>query len=112
MVRVQAAAIGLLALIITPGYLFYFDVTPKLAVLLFGLAAALLCLPRAGVRPVMISYLVGLSLLSLGVSTALSSNPALSLFGTAWRRYGAIAQAATLLFAWIVAATGQAAVRP
>jgi len=117
MALVLATAIGLTALIITPGFLFYFDVTPKLAVLLLGLAAALLCRPRSGARPpgarpMAISYLAGLSLVSLAVSTALSSNPPLSLFGTAWRRYGAIAQAATLLFAWTVAATGKSCVRP
>ena len=37
----QAAAIGLLALIITPGYFFYFDVTPKLVVLLLATAVSL-----------------------------------------------------------------------
>ena len=40
----QAALIGLVALILTPGALFYFDVTPKLAALLVG--AAILCCVR------------------------------------------------------------------
>ena len=111
MVRVQAAFTGLLALILTPGFLFYFDVTPKLVVLLAGLGVALLLVPRRRHSPVF-SWLVGLSLLSLAVSTAVSTNPALSLYGTSWRRYGAIAQAATLLFAWTVASAGEAAVRP
>jgi len=35
----QAATIGLTTLIITPGYFFYFDITPKLVVLLTGAAA-------------------------------------------------------------------------
>jgi len=112
MARVLATVVGLTALIVTPGYLFYFDVTPKLAVLLLGLAAAALFPTRTDYPPTMFSYLVGLSLISLVVSTALSSNPALSIFGTAWRRYGAIAQAATLLFAWTVAGAGKACFRP
>ena len=44
-----------------------------------------------------------LSVLSLAVSTALSSNRALSLYGTNWRRFGAVTQTAALLFAWLVA---------
>ena len=32
----QAVLLGLIALIITPGYFFYFDVTPKVVVLLYG----------------------------------------------------------------------------
>ena len=39
MALLQSALIGLLALIITPGLLFYFDVTPKIVVLLLGFYA-------------------------------------------------------------------------
>ena len=39
MAMFQAAAIALIALILTPGFFFYFDVTPKLVVLLAGAAA-------------------------------------------------------------------------
>ena len=38
MALLQAAVIGLIALIVTPGFLFYFDVTPKVVVLLAGAA--------------------------------------------------------------------------
>ena len=41
MTLLQALVIGLLALIIAPGYLFYFDVTPKIVVLLAGSGLAL-----------------------------------------------------------------------
>src|SRR5450432_86996 len=108
MALMQAVVIGLIALIITPGYLFYFDVTPKLAVLLLGAASTMLLARGVGRRTGPISGLMVLSLLSLAVSTALSSNAALSLFGTSWRRYGAVAQAAVLIFAWLAA--GQSAV--
>src|SRR4051794_15400433 len=100
MARMQAAVIGLTALILTPGALFYFDVTPKLAVLLIG-AAALCLVPARAVNP-RFTALLGLSLASAAVSTALSSNPALSLYGSTWRRYGLIAHAAVLVVAWSI----------
>ena len=105
----QAVVVGLLALIIVPGYSFYFDVTPKVAVLLAGAALALLvwgAAPRArGGRYFVFSGLLLLSLGSLAVSTALSASPALSAFGTNWRRFGSVIQAAILLFAWLVASS-------
>jgi O-antigen ligase len=55
--------------------------------------------------------LAALSLLSLAISTAFSSNVALSLFGTSWRRYGAVAQAAILIFAWVAAFQNEAGTR-
>ena len=101
MALVQAVLAGLVALIITPGLLFYFDVTPKVVVLLAGVAL-LICWP--GLRPAKaLTFLIVAALLSLALSTVFSANPALSLFGTNWRRYGAVVQAASLLFAWVVA---------
>ena len=44
----QAMLLGLIALIITPGYFCYFDVTPKVVVLLLG-TSALLLWPRIAV---------------------------------------------------------------
>jgi O-antigen ligase len=105
---VQAAMIGLVALILAPGLFFYFDVTPKLLVLLVGAAAcaALWRGERPG-RPYTVLAL--LSVASLGISSALSSSPALSAFGSTWRRYGVVAQIAVLLLAWTVAAAGNRA---
>jgi hypothetical protein len=104
----QSVVIGLLALIITPGYMFYFDMTPKVVVLLAGTAVALVgCgptwLPQRGRSYRLFSLLLAVDGLSLAVSTALSANPALSAFGTNWRRFGSVVQAAILLFAWLVA---------
>src|SRR5436305_587895 len=93
--RIQAAAIALIALILTPGWLFYFDVTPKAVVLLIAAGLALLPL-----RPSWLMWLAMLTLASLALSTALSPNPALSVFGTRWRQYGALAQAAVVILAW------------
>ena len=102
MASLQAAAIALIALIVTPGVFFYFDVTPKIALLLLGMAAALFW-PRDGGRaPRNFTLLTAAMLVSLAISTALSVNPALSAFGTNWRRFGAITQAAVLVFAWLV----------
>jgi O-antigen ligase len=92
---IQAAAIALITLILTPGLLFYFEVTPKLVVLLLAAGVALLPVRRS-----LIIALVMFTLASLALSTALSPNPSLSFYGTHWRQYGALAQAAVVIFAW------------
>src|ERR1017187_511265 len=107
----QAVVIGLLALIITPVFLFYFDVTPKVAVLLGGSAIALLgcgvggtAVHRGGGRAYRwFSLLLVLNVVSLSISTALSARPTLSAFGTTGPRCGSVIQAAVLLFAWLIA---------
>src|SRR5580692_6672871 len=98
----QAVTIGLIALIIAPGYLFYFDVTPKTAVLLIGTAVLLAAGAGRGASKTF-SALILLNLVSLAVSTTLSTRPGLSLIGTNWREFGLVPQAAALLFAWSVA---------
>ena len=102
MALVQAVAIGLIALLITPGFFFYFDITPKLILVLLLCAAS-----GAGSRPALrsaFSVVVLASLLSLALSTVLSPTPAISAFGTNWRRFGAVPQAAILLSAWYLSA--------
>jgi O-antigen ligase len=94
MLAIQAAAVAVIALILTPGWLFYFDVTPKFVVLLLAAGVAVL--------PLRVSGLTALGMFTLGslaVSTALSPNPVLSFYGTHWRQYGALAQAAVVIFA-------------
>jgi hypothetical protein len=100
--HIQAVTIGLIALIIAPGYLFYFDVTPKVVVLLVSTAVLL---AAGGVRGGSKSFstLIPLNLAALALSTALSTRAGLSLMGTNWREFGLIPQAAALLFAWSVA---------
>jgi O-antigen ligase len=98
----QAVTIGLIALTIAPGYLFYFDVTPKVVVLLVGTAALLAAGAVRGASK-SFSTLILLNLASLVVSTALSTRAGLSLMGTNWREFGLVPQAAALLFAWSVA---------
>jgi hypothetical protein len=47
MLMIQAGAIALIALILTPGLLFYFEVTPKLLVLLVAAGVALVPMRRS-----------------------------------------------------------------
>ena len=100
MALLQAAIVGLIALIITPGYFFYFDITPKLVVLLAGTAAVLIF-----TRPTRswFGVLTLATAASLALSALFSTRPALSWFGGNWRRFGAVEEATVLLFAWLVA---------
>ena len=96
----QAAIVGLIALIIAPGYFFYFDITPKLVVLLAGTAVAFVFVKPARSW---LGVMAAATAASLGVSALFSSNPALSWFGGNWRRFGVVEQVTVLLFAWLVA---------
>ena len=93
--------------VIAPGILFYFDVTPKLVILLIGVAAALILwsgeLPPGSRLNRFFFALLGLQLVSLALSTAFSVAWALSLNGGNWRRFGLVPQAVILLFAALVA---------
>jgi len=102
-----ALIVPLVTLIVTPGLLFYFDVTPKLLVLLGATAALMVvCAYRSRAPTRGFSWFSPIVLAALGsvaLSTIFSSNPALSLFGTAWRRYGALSQASILAIAFLIA---------
>src|SRR4051794_13502096 len=105
MAFLQAAFIGLLALIVTPGWLFYFDVTPKVTVLMTGCATLLLLATRnkeTAPPPRHFTFLLLLNVASLAISTLLSTNRALSLNGSTWRSFGAVSQFAAMVFAWMV----------
>ncbi len=106
------AVLGLVPLVILPGVLFYFDVTPKVFVLAAAVALILPWFAVTGRFSALAGFREGrwlgialvANLVSLSVSTALSENPALSVGGTNWRRLGLVAYAAVLLFAAITAA--------
>jgi len=136
--RLQACVIALVALILTPGLQFYFDVTPKVVVVLAGTAALLIwhvwrravrlpaggafggggdsaraerrtdSPPQAASLPYINIFAVVIlaDAVSLTVSSALSRDPALSWFGTNWRRFGAVEEIAILVFAWLLARYG------
>ncbi|HTM51003.1 MAG TPA: O-antigen ligase family protein [Bryobacteraceae bacterium] len=100
--------VALVPLLIAPGLLFFYDVTPKVALLLLGVAAALpwtapgrLTARREGRRLLAVCAAAAGSLI---LSSVFSSRPDLSVFGTNWRRFGLITQLAALLFALAAAA--------
>ena len=112
MALVLAMLLVLIPAIIAPGLLFYFDVTPKAILLLWGTAAAAIwwaAKPLAGIwrtsREVrwFLMAICGMAA-SLAISTAVSVNPALSIGGSSWRCWGLIAQSAALAFACLVTA--------
>lgn len=103
---VLSAVLALVPVAIAPGLLFYFDITPKIMILLFGAAIALVWwalarAPRSAAG--VFALLLGLFWLSVALSTVFSSDRALSLGGTNWRRLGLASWTAVLLFAWLAA---------
>jgi O-antigen ligase len=110
MALLLSAAAAAVALLITPGLLFYFDVTPKLGALLIGTAAAIQIL--AGVQPAhtlrsakrwprilrWFAVLIAIQSAILIISAIASADARFSLTGTTWRRFGVISQIAVLLF--------------
>ncbi len=106
MALLQALSIGLIALILTPGWLFYFDVTAKVAILLAATGILLPFAVRGAPHHRTLAIIGLLYAASLTLSSLLSSYPAISWFGTTWRCYGALTQLSVLLFAWTVAAIG------
>jgi putative inorganic carbon (HCO3(-)) transporter len=103
----------LLPLIITPGVSFSFDITPKIAALILGMCEMLwFCKQnvnrvRAMLRVPLGRWFVGLlaaQWVSLAVAAALSSSRAVSLNGSAWRRFGFLTQTCLILVALLVAA--------
>ena len=91
--------VAVLPLLILPGILFHYDITPKVALLALTSAIALAG-PRAIPNAITAlwgrksgRWLFGLALgqmLWLGFSTALSSRPWFSLLGANWRRMGVV----------------------
>lgn len=103
---------ALTALLIVPGLLFHFDVTPKVAILLLGTAICLFdltsvqhsiaaLLERRRGRWLLV--ILAAQWCSLALSTALSTQPALSLAGSGWRRFGLFTQTGLLLFTALLA---------
>ncbi len=97
-----AGAIAAIALILAPGVSFSFDVLPKLVILLTVAAFAPFPLRRSRFL-----YLIALTLTWLAITTALSTRPELSFYGSGWRRYGALAQIAVILLAWSISGVAQ-----
>jgi O-antigen ligase len=111
-----AAVLALTPLTILPAYFFFYDITPKIAVALIGIAIAILLSlrdwPFAGVRRLWahplgraFCLLASAQIASLLLSTLFSSHPALSWNGGNWRRHGFVSQSAIIVLAFLVAAS-------
>ena len=102
MALLEAAIAALIALIVAPSQFFYFDITPKVVILLGGTGILLLLTLRKRERPGG-PRLFGMLLLAHGcsilLSTALSTHWTRSLFGSTWRNYGAAVEIAVMVFA-------------
>jgi len=100
-------------MIIAPGLVLEYEVTPKLCLLLCLTAAVLLCwrawLPGTPAlfrtrHGRVFAGMLGIQLLSLLTSTAASGQVGLSLAGSPWRRYGLVAQFSLVLLSFAMAA--------
>ncbi|MGJ5817450.1 O-antigen ligase family protein [Paludibaculum fermentans] len=105
--------LALLPLLILPSVVFYYDITPKVAVLLFGAGLGLFWFEDN--RRALISLwngkhgrwfllLLTAQLGSLLLSTATSQHPWFSVGGSAWRRFGLLSQGALVFFTLLAAA--------
>ena len=111
MTLLLALVVALIPLAIAPGVFFYFDVTPKIVLLLLGTAAAVVWwavegasgFSRASREARWFLWVVCGMAVSLVVSTLASVNPALSLGGSNWRYWGLVTQLAALGLACLVA---------
>ncbi|MEX2301392.1 MAG: O-antigen ligase family protein [Bryobacterales bacterium] len=102
----NATVLGVV-LLIAPGLVLFYDITPKIVMLLCGTAATLLLFPawlgglkllwRESLGRVFLG-LIAVHLVSLLVSTLLSPQPGLSFAGSNWRRLGLVTHGATMLF--------------
>src|SRR5579871_1189660 len=94
---------ALSAILILPGVSFYFDVVPKVVVILLGAAAVFLVRrerPAAASAPLRwFTMIVAAQAVLIVLATAFSTYPLLSLLGGTWRRSGAIAEIAVLVLA-------------
>src|SRR4051794_6133442 len=98
---------SLVPLVISPGLLFHFDTTPKLAILLYVVSILLLFFRagRSNLARIWQSWagrcfcvVLGLQLISLTISTLLSVDTSLSLNGSEWRGSGLYTWVALVVF--------------
>jgi O-antigen ligase len=104
---------ALVPLAMTPGLVSAFDITPKIAILLFCESVLLLfckqlvngthALLESPVGKLLLACLTALWL-SMALSTLYSTRPILSITGSSWRRDGLITESALLFFAFTSAA--------
>lgn len=103
---------ALVPLVIVPGVLAYFDVTPKIVILLCGTALMLLQFRTNAynIRTLLhcssgrwLAGLLAAEWLAFAFANILSSNRALSFGGSLWRRFGLLSETGLILFALLAA---------
>lgn len=113
MVLVYLLAGAVIPLAITPGLLFHYDIAPKIILLAFAAAVALLRFSKLPAEATALwsrrqgRWLVAVAAAQLawfGIATATSSRPWMSLFGSGWRRFGLVEAASLTIVAIAVAA--------
>ena len=94
---VLPAAAALVAILLVPGWSFYFDVTPKVVVLLAAAAVAMIGLgfPRSK----WMMRIVAFQAAAVILATLFSTHRWVSVYGSTWRRSGLFAELAILVFA-------------
>jgi len=103
---------ALVPLLITPGWLSHFDVTPKIAILLLG-AALIFLYQSANVQKIYkflrrpagrwLACVLAATWLCAALATQFSTHAALSLNGSNWRRMGLIPETGLLLLVLLTA---------
>src|SRR5579863_3572854 len=99
--------VALVPLLITPGVFFFFDITPKIIILLLDVCVMLWFCDKnvKNIRGLLstapgrwFAGFLTLQWTSFLISTILSTEPPLSLNGSSWRGYGLVTETAVLLF--------------
>ena len=110
MYKALAWLLAAVPLVIAPGVSFYFDVIPRLSLLLLIIVAFLFIKPSrvAGFYtsgPACVFCIAAaVYAISLVISSVLSVNPSFSIYGSTWRRFGLITQVALLILTVLLAA--------
>jgi len=101
---------ALVSLLILPGWSFYFDVIPKVAIVLAGAAVAL-WMPWPAISSRRMKWLWGILAvegIAVLIATAASAHRWFSFYGSTWRRRGVLAELAVLILAAAAAGTYRA----
>ena len=99
---------ALAAILILPGWSFYFDVVPKIVVIVAGAALALVFLRRwPSPQPPRLKWflrIAAIQAMTILLATLFSTHRWFSLYGSTWRRSGLFAELAVLILAVTAAA--------
>src|SRR5437868_5849342 len=89
---------AIVAILILPGWSFYFDVTPKIVVVVAAAAVALVFVKPRWTR---FTQILALQAIAVPLATVFSTHRWFSIYGSTWRRSGIFAELAILTLALI-----------